>query len=313
MLVIFAPTASGKTALLFNLFGQGSPYFFKGRAEVISADSMQVYRGQDIGTAKPSSAELAQLPHHLIDIMEPSEQFSVADFVSMADSCCAGIYSRGKLPVIAGGTGFYIRSFLLGLPSTPESVPEIRDALKLELEERGIRAMYEELSSIDRISAAKINPNDAYRILRALEVYRISGKPRSYFELSIKLREGYDFFPVILERGRDDLYRRIDMRVDQMFDAGLEKEVASLMNEKGCRSDFPGMQAIGYREFFSFHPESGKTVRDMIKHDSRKYAKKQYVFMEGIPGAVKYSVPEGDEMPEGLISDIFSFCSRVLS
>lgn len=306
--MIFAPTASGKTALALKLFGEGSPYFFKGMAELISADSMAVYRGMDIGTAKPSPLEKSSFTHHLIDIKEPSQQFSVAEFVEKADECARDIYSRGKLPVVLGGTGFYIRSFLLGLPVTPESDPELRKKLIEEARMRGTQAMYQELKEVDRESAEKINENDEYRILRALEVYRLTGRPRSSYALNDTLRKQYDFFTVILERDREELYERINLRVEKMFQEGLENEVKALMSN-GLTSESPGMQAIGYREFFS-----GKTtdeIKEMIKKDSRKYAKKQYVFMKGIPGAKIIQLKTGEEIPESLIQDISGFMEKM--
>ncbi len=323
VLVIFAPTASGKTALTFDLFGSGSHSFFKGKAEIISADSMQVYRGLDIGTAKPTLKERQELPHHLIDIASPDAQFSVADFVKLADDAAKDIYSRGKLPVVAGGTGFYIRSFLLGLPATPEPPSHIRAALREELETSGLEAMYGQLMAVDPESAGKINKNDAYRILRALEIYRTTGKPRGFFEAKISLREEYDFFTVILNRERDELFERINARVDLMFDSGLEDEVRSLI-KSGLTSGMPGMQAIGYREFFEYGWDlvsDTSLIREKIKKNSRKYAKKQYVFMKGIPGARVYDImpATGSEnsaafaIPEALHSDIKDFCNNVIN
>ena len=142
VIVLFAPTASGKTALAINLFGKSSHSFFKGRCELISADSMQVYKGLDIGTAKPTSEEKTELPHHLVDLYQPNEQFSVADFVNLCDEKCRELYSRGIIPLVAGGTGFYIRNFILGLPKTPESDPKIREQLKNRIEKDGNQILY---------------------------------------------------------------------------------------------------------------------------------------------------------------------------
>ena len=278
---MFAPTATGKTELLFNLFGGND------KARVISADSMQVYRGMDIGTAKPTLAEQKILPHHLIDIKNPDEQFSVAEFVERADELCERFYAEGALPVICGGTGFYVRSFLLGLPATPEGNEELRAALRAELEARGKAEMWKELLEADPDSAAKIDPADSYRVLRALEIFRLTGKPRADFAQSPKLRQKYDFTTIILERDRDDLYKRIESRVDKMFEAGLEAEARGLMQKYSA--DAPGMQAIGYREFFEKAPDGGPLstdkIMEKIKRDSKKYAKKQCVFTRGIPGA----------------------------
>lgn len=299
VIIIFAPTATGKTALTVKLFGKGSRSFFKDRAEIISADSMAVYKYMNIGTAKPDKNLTDQIPHHLIDVVTPDIQFSVSDFVEKADIAAGGIFENGKIPVVAGGTGFYIRNFILGLPDTPESNPEIRNNLKSELEKSGIEFMYEKLKLVDPISAEKINQNDAYRILRALEVFYLTGKPRSSFELSEKLRDKYDFTTIILERDREDLYRRIDKRIDHMFSQGLSEEVESL-KKMGYTKELPGMQAIGYREFF-MDLKSEEEIKEKIKHDSHKYAKKQYVFMKGIPNAKTFFIPEEVEYTEEII------------
>lgn len=310
VIVIFAPTATGKTALTQTLFGSGSHSFFKDRAEIISADSMAVYKFMDIGTAKPDQALQNEIPHHMIDMVTPDVQFSVSEFVENADRFCKEIWGRGKIPVVAGGTGFYIRNFLLGLPETPESDPQIRNNLKAELDQYGLEYMYQKLATVDPESAQKINQNDAYRILRALEVFYLTGKPRSSFELSTKLRDQYDFFTIILERDRDALYSRIDLRVDQMFADGLESEV-EFLTSKGYTKEMPGLQAIGYREFF-MNLQSAGEIREKIKYDSHKYAKKQYVFMKGIPGAHVYHFDAENEISviENIERDLISWYNK---
>ena len=298
VIVLFAPTASGKTALAIKLFGKSSLSSFKDKAELVSADSMQVYKGLDIGTAKPDESEKKELKHHLIDILEPDAQFSVADFVSMADSCCSEIFSRGKIPLIAGGTGFYIRNFILGLPKTPVSDEKIRNHLKERIKKEGREVLYAELKSVDPESAAKINVNDEYRICRALEVFYSTGKPRSSFKISTKMRENYDFKVIILETPREKLYEKINLRVEKMFANGLEQEIHSHC-KKGFGKSSPGMQAIGYREWFlddgTLRTDSERVLFE-IQHDSRKYAKKQYTFMADIPGAVKIDASDEEKM-----------------
>lgn len=291
VLVIYAPTASGKTELLFRLFASNKA------ARVISADSMQVYRGMDIGTAKPTPAEQEILPHYLIDIKNPDEQFSVAEFVERADALCERFHAEGALPIICGGTGFYIRAFLLGLPSTPTGDEALRQRLREELSQQGGQAMWERLLACDPDSAKKIDPNDSYRTLRALEIFELTGKPRAAFLQEPKLREKYDFSTIILEREREDLYRRIEARVDKMFEAGLEAEARGLMAR--FKKEDPGMQAIGYREFFERdadgNPLSTEEIIERIKRDSKKYAKKQQVFTRGIPGAATIRVSQSDD------------------
>ena len=227
VLILFGPTASGKTAILKKLFNHSSL-----KAEVISADSMQVYRGMDIGTAKPSAEEREALPHHLIDIRDPSEQFNAGDFVRLADEACSQIAGRGRLPVISGGTGFYLKNFILGLSEAPPSDQEIRRQLKIDLSEKGIASLMEELANCDPVSAGRIHINDEYRLLRALEVYRSCGKPLSSFEANSnifsgssrgdvsgdeKTRGDYRFTIIGLSRPREELYRRVNLRCAQMF------------------------------------------------------------------------------------------------
>ena len=170
VIVIFAPTASGKTALTKELFcEQGSHFIFK--AEIISADSQAVYKGMDIGTAKPDPDFCKLIPHHLINILNPNQQYNVSDFVDDADRLCNEIYARGNIPVVCGGTGFYIRNFLYGVPKTPVSDENLRNKLKERILKEGNQALYEELKQIDPQSASRIHINDAYRICRALEIY----------------------------------------------------------------------------------------------------------------------------------------------
>ena len=290
VIVIFAPTASGKTALTKELFCEsGSHFLFK--AEIISADSQAVYKGMDIGTAKPDSELCRLIPHHLINILTPDQQFNVSDFVDAADAACQDIYSRGAIPVVCGGTGFYIRNFLYGLPKTPVSDESLRNKLKQRIALEGNSALYKELQEIDPNSAAKIHPNDAYRICRALEVYCLTGKTRTDFAIEPKLRSQYDFTFIVLEPPRELLYQRIEERVNQMIENGLEQEVQSLL-AAGYTQDSPGLKAIGYHEWFG--SQNQEEVRQQIIHNTRKYAKKQYTYIRDIPGSIviPFSSPE---------------------
>lgn len=284
VIVIFAPTACGKTALAKDVFGKGSLSCFKDKGEVISADSQAVYIGMDKGTAKPTAVEIQEIPHHLINMVTPDQQFGVGEFMTNGDYCAHEIWSRGKLPVVLGGTGFYIRNFLLGLTKAPESNPEIREAIKIRAQKEGNKQLYYELKQIDPVYAKKININDVYRICRALEVYEVTGKPLSSFSMPDKLRSEYDFLPVILNRSREELYERIDLRVEEMFKDGLPQEIEQLKSQ-GYDEESPGMKAIGYSEFF-LPGLSIEEIKAKIKHNSHRYAKKQYTFMKDIPGAV---------------------------
>ena len=307
VLVIFAPTASGKTALTRELFSpQGSHFILN--AEVISADSQAVYKEMDIGTAKPDKSLCNEIPHHLINLLNPDQQYNVSDFVDEADEACQQIYSRGRLPVVCGGTGFYIRNFLYGVAPTPISDEKLRNELKERIAREGNDALYEELKKIDPESAEKIHPNDAYRICRALEVYYLTGQKRSSFkpEGQGQLRSKYDFLFIVLEPQREVLYERIRQRVDMMFDAGLEKEVRTLI-AKGYTKETPGMKAIGYSEWFESN--NIEEIREAIKHHSCKYAKKQYTYIRDIPGStvIDFSGSEEDfEKITGLIKQNFA-------
>lgn len=299
VIVIFAPTASEKTALTRELFSpEGSHFIFK--AQIISADSQSVYKGMDIGTAKPDSELCRILPHHLVDIIEPDIQFNVSDFVDMADAACKKIHEEGQVPVVCGGTGFYIRNFLYGVAKTPVSDEKVRNQLKERIAREGNQALYDELCRIDPQSAEKIHPNDAYRICRALEVYYISGKPRSAFSLEPKLRDCYNFLFIVLEPPRDLLYERIRARVDQMFEVGLEAEVKGLI-AKGYTKETPGMKAIGYSEWYE--SADNKVIREEIKHHSCKYAKKQYTYIRDIPGSIKIPY-SGDEASIAKVAEL---------
>jgi tRNA dimethylallyltransferase len=248
----------------------------------------------DIGTAKPSAQETALLPHHLIDIRNPDEQFNVGDFVRLAKEAINDITRRGAIPIVCGGTGFYLRNLVMGLPQAPPSDSAIRDALKLELKEKGAPALMEELARHDPVSAQKIHPNDEYRLLRALEVLRLCGRPLSSFGVSGG--EGastYDFRVIGLYRPREELYRRINERCNAMFEKGLPDEVARLYGV-GYTPHDPGLQAIGYREFFVEDPPSSGVfrlsqdiagVQELIAMNSRRYAKRQITYFSSLPGA----------------------------
>jgi tRNA dimethylallyltransferase len=276
---------------------------------------MQVYRGMDIGTAKPSPEERRRFPHHLIDIRDPGERFSAGEFVRLADECCAQIAGRSALPVVSGGTGFYLKNFILGLSEAPPSDPEIRATLWGELRQRGSAALMEELSCADPVSAARIHPNDEYRLLRALEVFRLSGRPLSSYRSGLAAASGgpcpaggknpaettapgrggrYCFLVAGLKRERRELYRRINERCAAMFRAGLPAELRGLV-EQGYGPGDPGMRAIGYREFFIETMEDGDSARGfriaadlagveaLIAQNSRRYAKRQITYFASIP------------------------------
>jgi tRNA dimethylallyltransferase len=265
---------------------------------------MQVYRGMDIGTAKPGKELCSRLPHHLIDIRDPREPFNAGDFVRLAGEACADIGRRGKLPVIAGGTGFYLKNFIFGLSEAPPSDEGIRSALKEEHARNGPEALMEELRRCDPESAGRIHLNDTYRLLRALEVYRASSRPLSSFAVHKKPRKGCDFCIVELTRPREELYSRIERRCEEMFRLGLPGEVKGLFG-RGYTPRDPGMRAIGYREFFVENGDGSyglsedlEGVKALIIRNSRHYAKRQLTFFEGLrgqagnPGIIRLSAEE---------------------
>ena len=272
LLVICGPTASGKTALAVELALRHS-------GEVVSADSMQIYRRMDIGTAKPTREEMRGVPHHMLDVADPEEDFSVARYVELAAACVDGILARGKLPIVAGGTGLYIDSLLSGRtfarfdPDSP-----LRRELEEELARRGGAALLEELARVDPDTAARLHPNDGKRIVRALEVYRSTGTTlTAHNAMTRSLPPRYDALTLTLAfQRREDMWARIDHRVDQMMAGGLVDEVRALL-DSGVPDRCTAMQAIGYKEMAAALRGDGDTARaaEEIKLRSRQYAKRQ--------------------------------------
>ena len=272
IVVITGPTASGKTAL-------GVALCQKLGGEVVSADSMQIYRRMTIGTAKPTPEEMQGIPHHMIDVAEPEENWSVARYVEAAASCVEDILARGKLPVIVGGTGLYIDSLLSGRTFAGG---EVNDALRQELSERydeiGARGLLGELRKVDPERAEKLHPGDKKRIVRALEVFILTGKTITEHDRETKaIPPRWEAAKLALDfESRQTLYDRIDRRVDDMFARGLMDEVRALL-ESGVPDDCTAMQAIGYKEAVAaLRGEcSGEEARARIQQESRRYAKRQ--------------------------------------
>lgn len=272
LLVIVGPTASGKTRMAIELAKQLN-------GEVVSADSMQIYRRMDIGTAKPTLEEMQGIPHHMIDVAEPDESFSVARYVEMASQCVDDILSRGKLPILAGGTGLYIDSLCSGRTFAAFSQESgLRERLEQELAEVGGAVMLERLTKVDPESGARLHANDHKRIIRALEVYESTGKTLTQHNLETqKIPPRYDTLTIGLAFGeRVHMWKRIDQRVDEMVAAGLEGEIQDLL-ESGIPKNCTAMQAIGYKEFVEEAELGGgrETAIEMVKLRSRQYAKRQ--------------------------------------
>ncbi len=301
VLALFGPTACGKTALLKILFANSDRPVTRPVA-VVSADSVQVYRGLDIGAAKPDSKTVMAIPHYLIDIRDPSEAFSMGDFVRLADEACDEIIAGGGVPVISGGTAYYIKAFILGLPIAPPSDPAIRAKLQAELAAPGgPERLQAELAKVDPQGHARIASADHYRISRALEVYRCSGRPLSSFALPDKPRRRWDVLAIGIDRDRSDLYRRINARVEAMMDDGLEEEVSGLL-ASGYTRDDPALKGIGYAEFIdsklndpaAHGPERHKRISEAIAQNTRHYAKRQLTFMRSLDG-VRWFHPDETE------------------
>lgn len=272
ILVICGPTASGKTALAVELARRH-------RGEVVSADSMQIYRRMDIGTAKPTPEEMEGVPHHMLDVADPEEDFSVARYVDMAAKCVDDILSRGRLPILAGGTGLYIDSLLSGrtfAPFQPDS--PLRGQLEEQLRREGGAAMLSRLAQVDPDSAARLHPNDEKRIVRALEVYQSTGKTITQHNLETRaIPPRYDALTLALAfEQREDMWSRIDRRVDQMMDQGLVDEVQRLL-DSGVPAKCTAMQAIGYKEMAAALLSHGDVSAgaEEVKLRSRQYAKRQ--------------------------------------
>ena len=282
ILVVSGPTASGKTALAVELA-------LAHNGEVVSADSMQIYRRMDIGTAKPTRAEMRGVPHHMLDVADPGEDFSVARYVELAARCVDDVLARGKLPIVAGGTGLYIDSLLSGRtfarfdPDSP-----LRRELEEELVRRGGAALLEELARVDPDTAARLHPNDGKRIVRALEVYRSTGTTlTAHNAMTRSLPPRYDALTLTLAfQRREDMWDRIDRRVDRMMADGLAEEVRALL-DSGVPDRCTAMQAIGYKEMAAALRGDGDTARaaEEIKLRSRQYAKRQLTWFRRNPDA----------------------------
>ncbi len=269
LICIMGPTAVGKTKLSLELAKR-----FNG--EIISGDSMQIYKGMDIGTAKIKKAEMEGIPHHMLDIREPSEAFNAAEFQRLVKECIEDITARGKLPIIVGGTGLYIEAVLQNY-SFAESVsdPQYRSELEALAEEEGAEAVHRLLAEVDPESAEAIHPNNRRRVIRALEIYRCTGKKMSDHQMSEQKTYMYDAVLIGLTADRETLYTRINERVDQMVREGLVEEVKALY-DSGLRGT-QSIQAIGYKELYAYFDGkcSLEEAVDELKQNSRRYAKRQ--------------------------------------
>lgn len=295
MVAIGGPTATGKTALSVALAQR-----FQG--EVISADSMQIYRGLDVGTAKVTPEECCGILHHLVDILDPETPFSVADFVSSADQCIQSITAAGHLPLVVGGTGLYITSLLNGLGFAPEKGdPSVRANLEQRAIAEGKESLYRELQEIDPEYAATVHPNNLPRVIRALELYRNTGRRMSEHRREARnTRPPYRSLCICLGyHDRGLLYRRIDQRVDRMLEKGILGEAKRVYVHRDIYRT--AAQAIGYKEFFPYFEgtQSLEACTDKLKQASRNYAKRQLTWFRRQQDAVWLYVDEdGDSLAQ---------------
>ena len=274
---VAGPTASGKSSLAMRLCKDYN-------GELISCDSMQIYRGMDIGTAKPSLREREEVPHHLIDICDPDVDFSAAAFAELAREAIADVHSRGKMPILCGGTGLYLDSVLQGV-NFGEMEPDL--AYRAELfqfaEANGVQALHDKLSAIDPEAARTIHPNNVKRVARALEICRLSGMTKTEWDKNaIKNESPYSACIIALDyKNRENLYARIHLRVDEMFNAGLEQEVRALLDKGYLSPDTTAGGAIGYKELIGYiHGNMTKEeASEALKTATRHYAKRQLTWL----------------------------------
>ncbi len=292
LVVIVGPTAVGKTELSLQLAGS-----FDG--EIISGDSMQVYRGMDIGTAKATPEELASVPHHLIDIIDPDEEYSVAMFQSAATRLITEINQRGHLPFIVGGTGLYIESVTHRFQfAQAEQDHELRERLQRLADTEGVEALHSRLAEIDPITAERLHPNDVKRVIRAIEIYQLTGCKMSDYQHRAQ-HSPYDLVMIGLTMEREKLYERINLRVDKMVEEGLVEEVRQLL-DRGYDPSQTAMQGLGYKELIPYlygEITLEKAIND-IRQRTRHFAKRQLSWFRRMSEIQWFDVTDPDDRPQ---------------
>ncbi|UOQ85652.1 tRNA (adenosine(37)-N6)-dimethylallyltransferase MiaA [Gracilibacillus salinarum] len=306
LVVIVGPTAVGKTALSIEVAKK-----FGG--EVISGDSMQIYRGLDIGTAKVTETEKNGVPHHMIDIVEPDQTFSVADFQQAVDQNIQALYHQNKLPIIAGGTGLYIQSVLYGYQFSENQRSEgYQKIIEEEIEREGIDNVFKRLERVDPVQAKKIHPNNQRRLIRALEVYDRTGMTMTAYQNSQQQDSAYDFRIIGLEMDRQLLYERINQRVDMMIEQGLIAEVEQLY--RAGLEDCQSMRGIGYKEIIPYlkGEQSLEEATELLKRNSRRFAKRQFTWFKNKMPVDWYSIrPETKhKVFQNILSDLEGFFAK---
>lgn len=301
LLIIAGPTAVGKT-------DTGIILADKLNGEIISADSMQIYKNMDIGTAKPNLEERMGVIHHLIDIINPDENFSVAEFQRLAGGIIDDLISSKKLPIIVGGTGLYINSLIYDMDFTQfASNRKLRETLQEEAEKMGNEYIHDKLKKIDSNLADRIHPNNVRRVIRAIEVYHGTGDKMGDFSRDIVLNDEYEFFLAGLTRERSELYDRINKRVDIMIEQGLIEEVRDLLN-LGYSKDLISFKGLGYKEIIEYlegRYDLNEAIR-ILKRNTRRYAKRQLTWFRRYESINWYNVsdyPTGENLAEHIIED----------
>lgn len=280
VICIMGPTASGKTALAIALKQQLN------KAELISVDSALVYRGMDIGTAKPTAAELAEAPHHLIDIRDPAQSYSAADFRTDALTLISDIQQRGNVPILVGGTMLYFKALLQGISELPAADEQIRAQLEEEARLQGWGALHQQLAAVDPVAASRIHPNDPQRINRALEVYRLTG--HSLTELTAKQPEPFPYKVhqfAIAPTDRGELHQRIELRFMQMLAQGFQSEVQQLLDRGDLHADLPSIRCVGYRQMWDYL-QGNVDYPQMVNQGvaaTRQLAKRQLTWLRSWP------------------------------
>ena len=292
--VLLGPTAVGKTAVALQLAQAMG-------AEVVGADSLQVYRELNIGTAKPTAAERARVPHHLLDVVDPPEPYDAARYSREGRSVLAQLHRRGVPPLVVGGTGLYLKALLYGLFAEGSPPEGVRQGLRREVQGLGLPELYQRLARVDPVSAARLHPHDTYRILRALEVITATGRPVSELWRAHRFQDcPYEVLKLGLDLPREELNRRIEARVSVMLAQGWLEEVEGLL----CRypADLKPLQAIGYRHLSNFLLKrwSWEEALDMLTRDTRRYAKRQLTWFRGDPEVKWFHPGQAAEMLAGL-------------
>lgn len=299
IIIICGPTGIGKTATAITLASAFS-------GEIINADSMQIYRQMNIGTAKPTPEETTRVTHHLIDIVDPDEAYDAAAFEQAAHRRIQGLCRRRIRPFVVGGTGFYIKALIYGLCEAIPTDPAIRNRLREEASNTGAPALHKRLSACDPEIADKIHPNDAFRIIRALEVFEITGRPLSSHQQAHRFRNpAFRQLKIGLHMDRAALYERIDRRVDAMIAAGLLEEVQALLNQ-GYPTSLKSMQSIGYRHMGDYIEGrlSWEEALRTLKRDTRRYAKRQMTWF-GADAGIHWMRPDEIDAMHALIHSFF--------